>query len=127
MGDCGYLGWVIALTALLRRNPNLSADEFERHWRDVHGPLIRDSPSLARHILRYEQRVSLTIGEGGYDGVATLWFRSLQAFHDFVAEAAYREVLQPDEERFLDVEATRIAITDTGVTVIAADPGMLGA
>lgn len=108
------------MTVLLRRNPALSPGEFRRHWREVHGPLIRDTPSLARHVLRYEQHVGLDAAEGGFDGVAVLWFRSLQGFREFVAEPAYREVLAPDERRLLDVAATQMAITDTDFTLIGA-------
>jgi hypothetical protein len=41
---------MIRLTALLVRNPDLTHDEFLRYWHDVHGPLMRDTPELARHI-----------------------------------------------------------------------------
>ena len=66
---------MIILTALLHRNPALTHDEFLHHWHEVHGPLIRDTPSLARHIVRYEQYDGVDdrgVG-GGFDGVALQW------------------------------------------------------
>ena len=46
---------MVKLFALLRRREGMSTEEFVEHWRDRHGPLIAGEPSLARHILRYEQ------------------------------------------------------------------------
>ena len=112
---------MIRLTALLVRNPALTHDEFLAHWHGVHGPLIRDTPSLARHIVRYEQH-PLTddrgAGVGGYDGVAMQWFHTMDALFAFIAEPAYAEVLAPDERRLLDMERIQVSFTEEPVVVI---------
>ncbi len=115
---------MIRLTAMLVRNPSLSHEEFIRHWHDVHGPLIRDTPELARHLVRYEQH-PLTddrgAGVGGYDGVAVQWLESMQALFDFISEPVYAEVLAPDERQLLDMD--RIQVTFTGDPVVVIDGG----
>lgn len=111
---------MIRLTALLVRNPALTHDEFLRHWHEVHGPLIRDTPSLARHITRYEQHpVADDRGAGsGFDGVAVQWLESMDSLFAFVAEPAYAEILAPDERRLLDMPRVQVSFTDEPVVVI---------
>lgn len=112
---------MVRLTAMLVRNPELTHEQFLRHWHDVHGPLIRDTPELARHLLRYEQHPLADdhgAGVGGYDGVAVQWLESMQALFDFIAEPAYAEVLAPDEHRLLDMDRIQVTFTEDPVVVI---------
>lgn len=112
---------MIRLTAFLKRNPALTHEEFLDHWHNVHGPLIRDTPELARHIVRYEQH-PLTedhgAGMGGFDGVAMQWLDSMEALFAFVAEPLYAEKLHPDERHLLDFDNIRVVFTDEPVVVI---------
>ena len=45
---------MIRLTFVLRRNPNMSRAEFQRYWREVHGPLVAKHATTL-NILRYVQ------------------------------------------------------------------------
>lgn len=114
---------MVKLFALLRRRPGMDPQEFRDHWRDVHGPLIRDTPELARHIVRYEQhprhRPDALSGTEGVDGVAVQWFRSIDDFVAFISEPGYRELIAPDEKRFLDVDSIEFVITEEPNVVIA--------
>jgi hypothetical protein len=117
---------MVKLFAVLRRNPDLTVEEFVTHWRDVHGPLIASEPTLARHIVRYEQhlrhRPDRLSGTDGVDGVAIQWFSSMDDFVGFLSEPAYAELIAPDEGRFLDLERLEFVITDEP-TVIIDGPG----
>lgn len=122
---------MVKLFALIRRRPGMSVEAFREHWREVHGPLIRDTPLLARHVLRYEQHPrhgdDLLSGTPGVDGVAVQWFRSMDDFASFISEPAYAELVAPDERRFLDVESIEFLITDEPDVVIdGAVPGRGG-
>jgi len=125
---------MVKLFALLRRRPGLGPEEFRAHWRDVHGPLIASTPELARHIVRYEQhprhRPDALSGTDGVDGVAVQWFDSIDDFVAFISEPAYRELIAPDERRFLDVDAIEFVITEEPTVVIdgpgAVSPGSPG-
>ena len=112
---------MIRLTALLVRNPALTHEEFLRHWHDVHGPLIRDTPELARHLIRYEQH-PLTddrgVGTAGFDGVAMQWMASMDSLFAFISEPAYAERLGPDERYLLDMERIQVTFTEEPVVVI---------
>jgi uncharacterized protein (TIGR02118 family) len=108
--------------AVLRRKQGLTHEEFVAHWRDHHGPLIRDTPELARHIVRYEQHVrhrpDALSGTDDVDGVAVQWFESIDDFLGFISEPAYPELVAPDERRFIDMDRIEFVITDEPTVVI---------
>ena len=107
---------MIRLEFALRRAPGMSRQDFQRYWRDVHGPLVaRHSTTLAIH--RYIQlhtlddpiNDALAAARGGmepaYDGVAELWWTSPEAFKAFgtpAGQAAAMELLE-DEKNFIDL------------------------
>lgn len=113
---------MVKLVAMLRRHPDMTHEQFVAHWRDVHGPLIASEPTLARHIVRYEQHVrhrrDALSGVEGVDGVAIQWFESIDEFAGFIAEPAYAELIAPDERRFLDIDRVEFVITDEPAVVI---------
>ena len=46
---------MVKLVCFLKRREGMTLEEFYEHWEGSHGPLIRSTPELARHIVRYEQ------------------------------------------------------------------------
>jgi uncharacterized protein (TIGR02118 family) len=107
---------VIKLTFCVRRAPHLTREEFQRYWRDSHGPLVRAAAPALR-IKRYVQSHTLTTpvdealrrSRGApepYDGVAELWWDSLEEFRAAGATPEGREAgrrLLEDERRFIDL------------------------
>lgn len=106
---------MLKLTFCLHRLPHLTREEFQEYWRGTHGPLVaRHAETLG--IRRYVQSHSLTLelndtigaSRGApqmYDGVAELWWDSLEQFAEAGqapgAEAAAAELLE-DERKFID-------------------------
>ena len=107
---------MVKLVCMLKRKDGLTLEEFHAHWFDVHGPLIRSTPELARHVVRYEQHRRVPepswAGTAGFDGVTIQWFDSVEAFSAFCAEPAYHELIEPDEDTFLDRDALVWMITE---------------
>jgi EthD domain len=100
---------MIRLTAMLRRNPALTAEEFQAHWRDVHADKILSVPGVRSRLVRYEQHPRLAAaangwaGTEGFDGVAVQWYRSIDDFLAMTRDPGYQETIAPDEGRLLDL------------------------
>jgi uncharacterized protein (TIGR02118 family) len=89
------------------RKASLSHEEFSAYWRDHHGPLVRSVPEFARYVRKYVQchlvKGSVPLGSGGsYDGVAELWFDSIEDIQKAFSEPRYLEIIRPDEQKFVD-------------------------
>lgn len=106
---------MIKLTFVLRRLETLTRAEFQAYWFEVHGPLVA-SVKEPLGIRRYVQTHSLPVeasqalGESrsappDYDGVAELWYESLEDLAQRMSDPAAREAarrLLEDERRFID-------------------------
>jgi uncharacterized protein (TIGR02118 family) len=106
---------MIKLTFCLTRLSRLSREEFQAYWRGHHAPLVA-SVAQTLQIRRYVQLHSLPPEASAairasrqappeYDGVAQLWFDSLEAMAANAArpeaQAAGRLLLE-DERKFID-------------------------
>ena len=114
---------VVKLVCMVKRRPGMAIDEFHRHWRTVHNPLNCDTPSIARYFVRYERnhRARPDYARPGavdFDGTAVEWYPSVRAFYDMIGEPAYREIIYPDEGRFLDRDHLLWLLTDKEETII---------
>ena len=104
---------MIQLTVLVKRNRDLSIQEFHERWR-AHGRTIADEPTLARHIRRYEQhhRLVRDYDSGDtYDGLALQHFDDMDGFLAFLREPKYQELIRPDEETLLDMDELVVIFT----------------
>ena len=111
----------IALIVCIKRRADLSQQEFSRHWREKHAPLIRNCAEFNRHLVRYTQHhladpdspIATMFGiSGDYDGIAVLEFRSMDAMLQAFEEPAYLERIRPDEPNFVDLEHGLCFITE---------------
>src|SRR5574337_1980003 len=106
---------MIKLVYCLRRLPHLSRAEFQRYWRETHGPLVQRHGGALR-IRRYVQvhtleaplndalRASRDAG-APYDGVAELWWDSIDALTAAIGSPEGQQagqVLLEDERHFID-------------------------
>jgi uncharacterized protein (TIGR02118 family) len=106
---------MIKLVFSLRRKPELSREGFQEYWLGTHGPLVRSHAEVLG-IRRYVQvhalheNVQLTVQASrgappAYDGVAELWYDSLEAIGAAVSTDEGRAAalaLLEDERRFID-------------------------
>ncbi len=112
---------MVKLIVFLKRRPGMSVEEFREHWRDRHGPLVRSTTEMARHVVSYEQLLPaeswLPIGTE-FDGVTIMTFAEVADLEAFVQEPAYGEVIAPDEQSFLDMEDLVGVIVEEPTVVI---------
>jgi uncharacterized protein (TIGR02118 family) len=107
------------LTFCLRRKPGMSLEEFQRYWREEHAPLVAERAEVL-DITRYVQVHTLDLADvhaglqarnGGspepFDGVAELWFESLEAMasDDAAVQQALADLLE-DEGKFVDLPSS---------------------
>ena len=82
---------MIKLVICLRRKQGMSVEDFNQHWFEIHGPLVREvAPALGicRYVQNYAQQPGMLesviqmLGYGGvpYDGVAEIWCESVERF-----------------------------------------------
>ncbi|HET7875351.1 MAG TPA: EthD family reductase, partial [Methylomirabilota bacterium] len=85
----------------IARKPGMSVEEFQRYWREVHGPLAASIPVLRRYVQSHTRRSAY---EGGrtptYDGVALTWFDDTSAMRVSATTPEYARV-RADEANFL--------------------------
>ena len=69
---------MIKSLSLLTRRPELSHDEFVRHWVEIHAPLAHAVPGVRRyvqnHIRGERTRAEIATTEVAVDGIAELWY-----------------------------------------------------
>lgn len=107
---------MLKLVYCLHRLPHLSREEFQRYWRETHGPMVRERAQALR-VRRYVQvhtesdpvNEALRGGRGGpepYDGVAELWWEGREDLEAALGTPEGRkaaEELLEDERRFIDL------------------------
>jgi uncharacterized protein (TIGR02118 family) len=121
---------MLKLTFCLRRLPHLSREEFQRYWLEKHGPLVRSfAPAL--RIRRYVQmhtaatpyNAALQQSRGGpeeYDGVAELWWESLDDLTAAVGTAEGSSAglaLLEDERTFIDLAHSPLFVGEEHVLI----------
>jgi uncharacterized protein (TIGR02118 family) len=107
----------------LRRLPRLSREEFQRYWRETHGPLVRSHAGTLRirryvqvHTLHSPINDALRESKGTlepYDGVAELWWDSAEDLGTAAASPEGQKAAQAlleDERRFIDLQGSAVWI-----------------
>jgi uncharacterized protein (TIGR02118 family) len=122
---------MIKMVFTLHRREGMTREDFQRYWREEHAPLVRRHAEIL-HIRRYVQ-VHLADTEFNealaglrgseprfYDGVAELWWDSLEdlaaVMSDQAALAAAQELLE-DEQRFIDLPNSPLWLGEENVVV----------
>lgn len=108
---------MIKLIICASRKPGISREEFSAYWRDKHGPLVKSVPEFSRHVRKYVQchlvEAAVPFGiPGSYDGVAELWFDSVEVASRAFKEPKYLEIIRPDELKFVDPQRCISFVTE---------------
>ena len=107
---------MIKLVYCVRRLPELSREEFQRYWRETHGPLVREHAGtlgiqryVQVHTIESPLNEALRASRGSegeiFDGVAELWWESAEALAAGSSTPEGRQAaqeLREDEKRFID-------------------------
>ena len=116
---------MIKLCFCLHRSPALTRAQFQSYWHDTHGPLVRSHAEtlgirayVQTHTIDDPVNDLLVTGRNSpevYDGIAEIWFDSLENLHSrFADESTYpvtAEIFE-DEKKFIDHERSPIFIAE---------------
>ncbi|MFN8558438.1 MAG: EthD domain-containing protein [Dehalococcoidia bacterium] len=93
---------MIKVVVCAARKPGLSVEEFQRHWRERHGPLVARIPGVRRYVQSHPLPESYDgPNPPPYDGLAEIWWDDLEARARGRQTPEYRTVAE-DELRFVD-------------------------
>jgi uncharacterized protein (TIGR02118 family) len=85
----------------VKRKPGMAVEDFQKYWREVHGPMARIVP----HVRRYEQsHARLAAYKDGrepkWDGVSLIWCDDSKAMRAAMTSPEFRMV-QTDDPNFI--------------------------
>ena len=108
---------MIKIMVFLKRRPELSHDEFIDYWKNVHAPLAAEAPGFVEHTGKYMHNYPEpnADGEYDYDGVVECWYDSLEDMKACTDNDYYREVIRPDEAKFIDLPTSKLIVTENTV------------
>ncbi len=125
---------MIKLVFTLRRREDMTREEFQRYWSEQHAPLVKrhaDALHIRRYVQVHARDTDLDEAIAGprgseprfYDGVAELWWDSLEelfaAYSSDAGQAAGQALLE-DEQRFIDLPRSPLWLGEENVVIDAA-------
>lgn len=103
------------MSVLLRKKKEITLAEFHRYWSEHHAKVVMGLPEFSRYIRRYVQchtvQKAYTSDEAPYDGIAEVWFDSLEALQQW-RSLPERAVIFEDEQRFLERDQMVFVVTE---------------
>jgi uncharacterized protein (TIGR02118 family) len=94
---------MIKAVTTFKRRPDLSVEDFRRHWQTTHAALVSALPGLRRYVQNPAHDSAYARGrEPDFDGIAETWFDDTDAMRAVGASEQYAAV-RGDEPNFIDV------------------------
>ena len=107
---------MIKQVTLFNRKPGMPVEEFQAYWRDTHAQLVRGLPGIRGYIQNHTLISSYQKQEPDFDGVAEVWFDSLEAMQANTHTSELSAV-RADEENFIDRISLRSVLTSEVVII----------
>ena len=122
---------MIKLIFLMRRKPGMTRAECQRYWLQEHAPLVKAKAAGPFGVRRYvqvhtaydevnERMAKLRGMEEAYDGLAEVWYDSMEQFragHATPEGQAATQMLMEDEPNFLDLPGCRAWLGEEHVII----------
>jgi uncharacterized protein (TIGR02118 family) len=112
---------MVKVVAIVKRRPGMAVEAFQQHWRTTHGDVVAKLPGLRRYVQSPTRLAGYRKGEPPWDGIAELWFDSMDALRALRGTPAQAAV-DADEARFIDHASMTILVTDEHVMKDAPVP-----
>jgi uncharacterized protein (TIGR02118 family) len=111
-----HLTTMIKIVYCITKKPGCSDEEFFHYWKNVHGPIGARIPGLRRLVQSHRIAVPGDRRPPDYDGMAELWFDSIDAILR-ARESAEWKASTEDEEKFIDHSKTAYFVSEEHVIV----------
>jgi uncharacterized protein (TIGR02118 family) len=99
----------------VNRKAGMSVDDFQKYWRETHGPLCRAAQAMRRYVQNPTRRAIYDSGRTPpYDGVAMAWFDDMQALRAAAPTPEF-ERLRADVENFIARDRSPFVLTQEHV------------
>ena len=92
---------MIKFVGVVYRRPDLSREDFLRHWQNNHADVVKKLPGLRKYV--QGPAVTRAGREPSFDGIAELWFDDVAALKQAWRSEAGQTVRE-DERRFIDLD-----------------------
>ncbi|KAF7337034.1 hypothetical protein MVEN_02140200 [Mycena venus] len=112
----------IRLIALMHRLPHVSFEEFDRHWGEIHGPLINSLPAVKSGLVKYKQfhispETNAVLAARGltimpYDGIVEWEAEKLEDILELFASEEITQKILPDEKNFFERGSVQVITGD---------------
>lgn len=109
--------------ATAARRADFEEAAFHQYWKTVHGPLALQMSNLRRYVQSHRLSQPLPgFEQVPYDGVAEVWFDTLDELVNLPQNPQYQAGAQADEPKFLDM--SKLAFMATREHVVIEGPPM---
>jgi uncharacterized protein (TIGR02118 family) len=104
---------MVKLIYCIAKKPELSVEEFQRYWREVHAPIAAKIPGVRRYVQCHSLPELYDKGPlaPAYDGAAEVWFDSHEAFMSAVGSPEVKAARE-DETHFIDHSRSAMFFTE---------------
>ncbi|KAJ7472691.1 hypothetical protein FB451DRAFT_1398891 [Mycena latifolia] len=108
----------IHLISLINRLPHVSFGEFDRHWGEIHGPLIEALPAVKSGLVKYKQfhvspEANAKLAGRGlsvlpHDGVVQWSAERMEDIFELFTSKELIETVLPDEKNFFERSSVQV-------------------
>ena len=108
---------MVKLIYVITRKAGLSVEDFQRYWRETHGPIAARIPGVRRYV-QCHALPELYSGPNApaYDGAAEVWFDDYRSFTNAVGSPEVKAARE-DERNFIDHSKVFAIVTEEKVVV----------
>lgn len=109
---------MIKVFALIPKKPDISHEQFHRHWREVHAPLALRIQTLRRYVQSHRLPHQIAgFSSAPYEGLAEVWFDNVETAAGLRTNPEYLEGAYKDEPNFIETSGLTFLLTRENVVV----------
>ena len=108
---------MVKLIYCISKKPDMTVEEFQRYWREVHAPIAAAIPGVRRYVQSHVVPATYGGERGpGFDGAAELWWDDMDAMRAAMGTPQVQAALD-DEKNFIDHTRVASFVTQENVVV----------